>query len=95
MNLEAEESFTGIVFRILIDKIDTLFAMGVIFATIAVLLSAAYKIAPPPTVGTFEYSYLIFAVIWDVTVFGLVPSATTLLGILLIVGAGLLVIRSK
>jgi len=72
-----------------------LFAMGVIFATIAVLLSAAYKIAPPPTVGTFEYSYLIFAVIWDVTVFGLVPSATTLLGILLIVGAGLLVIRSK
>ena len=70
-------------------------AMGAIFAAIAILLSAAYKIAPPPTVGTFEYSYLIFAVLWDVTVFGLVPSATTLAGIILIVGAGMLVIRNK
>lgn len=68
-------------------------AMSVIFATIAVLLSAAYKIAPPPMVGTFEYSYLIFAVFWDLTVFGLVPSAMKLLGIALIVAAGLLVLR--
>ncbi|MBT8458557.1 MAG: DMT family transporter [Boseongicola sp.] len=70
-----------------------LVGMGGIFAAIAILLSAAYKIAPPPTVGTFEYSYLIFAVIWDITVFGLVPNVTTLVGILLIVAAGMLVLR--
>ncbi len=67
--------------------------MGVLFAGIGLLLAGAYKVAPPSTVGTFEYTYLIFAIIWDVTFFGIVPGLTTLIGIALIVVAGLLVLR--
>jgi len=75
----------------------TLWAMlallGALFAAIGILLANAYKIAPPSTVGTFEYSYLIFAIVWDIAFFDIVPSLATLTGIVLIIAAGLLVLR--
>lgn len=57
------------------------------------LLAGAYQAAPPPTVATFEYSYLVFVAIWDIVFFALMPSAPSLLGMVMIVCAGLLVIR--
>ena len=67
-------------------------AMGVLFAAIGVLLAGAYKAAPPSSVGTFEYSYLVFAIVWDIVFFETIPSVTTVFGIALIVAAGALVI---
>ena len=57
------------------------------------LLAGAYQAAPPPTVATFEYSYLVFVAVWDILFFSLMPSLPSLIGMVLIVCAGLLVIR--
>ena len=64
------------------------FAIG-----LGILLAGAYKAAPPSTVATFEYSYLVFVAIWDVLFFAIFPSFTSLTGMGLIVLAGLLVLR--
>ena len=64
------------------------FAVG-----LGMLLAGAYKAAPPSTVATFEYSYLVFVAIWDILFFALLPSALSLIGMVMIVAAGLLVIR--
>lgn len=56
-------------------------------------LAGAYKAARPTVVATFDYSYLIFAALWDFLVFSTTPGGTTGFGILLIIAAGLLVIR--
>ncbi|MEP0945003.1 MAG: DMT family transporter [Rhizobiaceae bacterium] len=64
------------------------FAVGV-----GMLLAGAYQAAPPPTVATFEYSYLVFVALWDIVFFALMPSMVSVAGMMLIVGAGLLVMR--
>lgn len=60
---------------------------------LGMMLAAAYQAAPPATVATFEYSYLIFVAFWDVLFFDMVPTPVSLIGMALIVGAGLLVVR--
>lgn len=60
---------------------------------IGVLLSGAYQAAPPSIVSTFEYSYLVFVAIWDVLFFGVSPTVTSVTGMVLIVSAGLMVLR--
>lgn len=62
---------------------------------IGVMHAGAYQIAPPATVATFEYSYLVFVAAWDILFFETLPTATTILGMVLIVGAGLLVMQGK
>lgn len=64
------------------------FAVG-----IGMLLAGAYQTAPPSIVSTFEYSYLVFVAIWDILFFDAVPTITSVLGMALIVVAGLLVLR--
>ncbi|MEM7596579.1 MAG: DMT family transporter [Pseudomonadota bacterium] len=63
--------------------------------TIGLMLAGAYKIAPPATVATFEYSYLVFVALWDILFFGLSPTPLSLAGMAMIVLAGLLVLRSR
>ncbi len=60
---------------------------------IGMLLVGAYQVAPPSTVSTFEYSYLVFVAIWDILFFGIALSATSIIGMALIVLAGLMVLR--
>ncbi len=62
---------------------------------IGVLLARAYQVAPPAIVSTFEYSYLVFVALWDIIFFGIAPTFTSIAGMLLIVVAGLLVLRRK
>ena len=62
---------------------------------IATLLAGAYQKAPPAVVATFEYSYLVFVAAWDILFFGLALSGATLIGMGMIVAAGLLVLRSN
>lgn len=59
------------------------------------LLGGAYQTAPPAVVSTFEYSYLVFVTVWDILFFGIAPSAASISGMVLIVVAGLLVLRRK
>ncbi|MEM7206634.1 MAG: DMT family transporter [Pseudomonadota bacterium] len=67
--------------------------LAVLSVIITMGLAASYKAAPPPTIATFEYCYLIFVTAWDLLIFALAPSLATIAGMLLIVGAGLLVLR--
>ncbi|MEO1679372.1 MAG: DMT family transporter [Pseudomonadota bacterium] len=60
---------------------------------ISVLLAGAYQAAPPAVISTFEYSYLVFVAIWDILVFGVAPTVSSVTGMVLIVTAGLLVLR--
>lgn len=68
-------------------------ALAALIVGIAIGLAAAYQAAPPVTVATFDYSYLIFATFWGYAIFSQVPGPPTILGMVLIAGAGLLVIR--
>ncbi len=64
------------------------FAIG-----IGMMLAGAYQVAPPAIVSTFEYSYLVFVAAWDILFFGIAPTVTSVSGMVLIVVAGLLVLR--
>jgi len=60
---------------------------------ISMALAGAYQLGRPSTVATFDYSYLVFVVIWDYLIFNITPTVTTTVGISLIVLAGMLVLR--
>ncbi len=69
-----------------------LLALAVLTVLASLLLAGAYKSAPPSTAATFEYSYLVFVVLWDLLIFASPPGPATLLGMAMIIGAGLLVL---
>jgi drug/metabolite transporter (DMT)-like permease len=60
---------------------------------LGLMVAAAYQSAPPSIVATFDYSYLIFMVLWDILFFSIELDGKTAIGILLIMSAGLLVMR--
>ncbi|WP_227270435.1 DMT family transporter [Roseobacter weihaiensis] len=71
-----------------------------LFATVAALAAliligsvgaaVAYQKGPPTTVAAFDYSYLVFSLIWGRLFFGELPGNIALIGIGVIVSAGLL-----
>ena len=64
-------------------------ACGVIAAIGMILLGQAYRLAPANKAATFEYTGLLWAPLWGFLFFAEVPGSGTLLGGLLIVGAGI------
>lgn len=67
--------------------------LAVLMVAISLGLAKAYQAAPASIVATFDYSYLLFAAAWSFLFFGQIPDALMVLGMLMIGGAGLLVIR--
>lgn len=74
---------------------------GIVAALAAVILigsvgaAIAYQNGPPATVAAFDYSYLVFSLIWGGMFFGELPDTLALAGIVIIVGAGLLALPSN
>nr|WP_302480805.1 DMT family transporter [Leisingera sp. ANG59] len=74
---------------------------GIVTALAAVILigsvgaAIAYQNGPPATVAAFDYSYLVFSLIWGGLFFGELPDTLSLAGIVIIVGAGLLALPSN
>ena len=64
-------------------------ACGVIAAIAMSLLTQAYRLAEANLVTVFEYTGMIWAPLWGFLFFGEIPRWTTLIGMLLIVAAGL------
>ena len=56
------------------------------------LVFVAYRIAPARTVAPFNYSFMIWAGLSGLLVFGEVPNALAIAGMLLIMAAGLAVV---
>ena len=69
-----------------------LMALGAISGVGFFALSQAYRLAEASVVTPFEYSYLPWSVFWGIMIFGTYPGWNTWVGIVLIVGAGLLIV---
>jgi drug/metabolite transporter (DMT)-like permease len=78
------------------DLVDFLLiaSTGLVAAVASWCLTHAYRIAEANVVAPFEYSSIIWGVLWGFLVWGEVPTLYTLAGVLLIVGAGLYVLRA-
>ena len=66
-------------------------ACGVIAAFASTLLTHAYRLAEANLITVFEYTGLIWAPLWGFLFFAEIPGPRTVAGIVLIIGAGLLV----
>lgn len=66
----------------------TLLAAAIVIGSVGAAI--AYQNGPPATVATFDYSYLVFSLIWGGLFFSEMPDGLSLLGIGVIVFAGVL-----
>jgi drug/metabolite transporter (DMT)-like permease len=69
-------------------------ACGVIASIGLSLLTYAYRVAPSSSVAPFEYSFIIWGVLWGWAFWSQLPTALAWAGIALLIVAGLLVIRA-
>ena len=69
----------------------TVLSAAVIIGSVGAAL--AYQVGPPTIVATFDFAYVAFAAIWGFVFFTEVPDAITVAGMVMIVAAGLLVMR--
>jgi drug/metabolite transporter (DMT)-like permease len=66
-------------------------ALAILMIGIGIGLARAYQSPRLQVIAAFDYAYLIFAALWGYVFFGEVPTALTVLGMVLIAGAGLVV----
>lgn len=55
----------------------------------------AYQNGPPTTIAVFDYTYLVFGLLWGVVFFSEIPDWVSLIGIALIFAAGLFALSSS
>ena len=70
-------------------------AVGIIAAAGFYCISQAYRLGRASVVAPFEYSSLPFAALWGWLFWSSVPTGTTILGSLLIVGSGIYALRRE
>jgi drug/metabolite transporter (DMT)-like permease len=68
-----------------------LLALAVLIGSLGAAI--AYQKAPPATVGTFDFAYVGFAVIWGGVFFAEIPDVLSVAGMVLIVVAGIVSVR--
>lgn len=66
--------------------------LALVLVAVSTGVAKAYQCAPAAIVGTFDYAYLVFAVLWSFLLFAEAPGAATLTGVALITLAGGLVL---
>lgn len=64
-------------------------ALGIVMVVGSTFAAIAYQNAKPSVVASFDYSYLVFSALWGILFFSEAPDSLTILGIALIVFAGL------
>jgi drug/metabolite transporter (DMT)-like permease len=65
------------------------FAAGAISVCALLCVNRSLKLAPASTVAPYQYSMIVWAMMFGYIVFGDVPAATTTLGAAIIIGAGI------
>jgi drug/metabolite transporter (DMT)-like permease len=68
---------------------------GLISGVGAYCLAQAYRAAPASTVAPFEYVMIVWAVLWGYVFWGNVPGLTTLVGMVMTVGAGMFLVQHE
>ena len=66
-------------------------ALSIIIGSVGTAI--AYQAGPSSVIGTFDFAYVGFAVVWGVIFFADIPGPVTLAGMALIVAAGILSLR--
>lgn len=67
--------------------------LAVLMVLMSVGVAKAYQLGPSTIVGTFDYSYLLFAMFWGFALFDEVPDTTMIVGMGLIAASGVWVLR--
>jgi len=70
-----------------------LLAVALLIGSVGTAL--AYQAAPPSVVSTFDFAYVVFAVLWGWLFFAETPATLAMVGIALVVVAGIIAVRSK
>ena len=78
-----------------LDDIGLIALCGLIAGTGFYLLATAYHVAPVSAVTPFEYTSLPWGILWGVVFFSTLPGANTLIGLALVVGSGLYIVRRE
>ncbi len=71
----------------------TILAVAIIVGSVGAAI--AYQSGPSSIIASFDFSYVAFAVVWGILLFGEVPDSITIVGILLIVCGGMLALRNR
>jgi len=71
----------------------TILAVAIIVGSVGAAI--AYQSGPSSIIASFDFSYVAFAVVWGILLFGEVPDFTTIIGIVLIVCGGILAVRNR
>jgi len=66
--------------------------LAVLIVAISSGVAKAYQCAPPAIIAAFDYTYLVFAALWSLALFAEPPTGATIVGMILIAGAGLIAI---
>ena len=64
-------------------------ALALIMVVANTSMARAYQIGPAPVIAAGDYSYLVFSCLWSLLLFGQTPATSGVLGIALIMAAGL------
>ena len=67
--------------------------LALLIVAVSASVAKAYQSGPPAVIATFDYSYLVFAAFWSFVIFAELPDAATVVGMVLITGAGMLALR--
>ena len=59
------------------------------------MITVAFRSAPVAVVAPFEYTAMIWGVLLDIAIWSVYPSALTLLGASIVIGAGLYLIQRE
>ena len=68
---------------------------GLIAAVGFFCLAQAYRIAPASSIAPFEFVAMPLAMLWGLLVWAEIPSPTTVLGVMLIIGSGLYILNRE
>jgi len=77
---------------------QTILTMTILAAVViagSYFAAVAYQNGPPALVSTFDYSYLAFSAFWGFVFFSEIPDGFTVVGMLMIVVAGLIALRQS
>lgn len=77
------------------DALGLMALVGVLGAGAQVLLTQAFRRAPPAVVAPFEYTGMVWASLFGWVVFGDLPTAPVLLGAMVIIGSGLYILHRE
>lgn len=72
-----------------------LVSSGVMFGLAHFLLIRAFAMAPASLLAPFTYAQIIAAIVFGIVVFAAVPDLWTTLGIVIVIGSGIYVLRAK